>query len=216
MNLSRVNPGDPIRASDYNALVEAVEVLMSISAGTGMRVTMDAGGPKVALSDDRRSWKREGKITGVFRDGLPWVDDGKAQDPTRITYAARPGRSYEEAEIPPAKWKRVINRPNTRGTVTVFPAKVGHECEIWRIPAADGSWEFVLELKTEEIEFVAKCKDPSGKSGSDGTDGSDGPDGPGTPGGRFSLSSGLPGGTGGPGTPGAGPGAGTPGASGSV
>lgn len=221
MALRKVNPGDTIRADDYNALVDAVERLTRVNGGAGVRVSRGSAGTTIALSEDPRRVSFEARIVGVYLGGVPLtkLQQEEAYNPLDLTYAARAYGRGETFEAFPEDIARMTGRPNTRGTVLVYPAREGEDCYLWRVVDGKGGNTVELEILTEEIKFVAKCTPiggrPGGKApgnGNDGMDGSDGPDGPGGPGTLgVSLSSGLPGETGGPGTPGAGPGSGSPG-----
>lgn len=212
MALRRVNPGDTIRADDYNALVDAVERLTRVTGGAGVRVSRGSSGTTIALAEDPRRVAFEARIIAVYLGGVPLtkLQQEEAYNPLDLTYAARAYGRGETFEAFPEDIARMTGRPNTRGTVLVHPAREGEDCYLWRVVDGQGGVAVELEVLTEEIKFVAKCKEPGGKPGGGGgpddpndPNGPNGPTGPGVigglggVGGLSTTSGGLGGGVGG-------------------
>jgi len=55
-HLPRVEPGDPITAAAYNRLVDAVNAVLSMTAGNGLNLSHSPGGMHLSLSRSEKLW----------------------------------------------------------------------------------------------------------------------------------------------------------------
>lgn len=151
MPIQPVNPGDPIRAADFNALVEEVRQLRRLLDRGDRR----AGG---VASDVERIVLAY--IVSAPPEGVPIMPGD-----CTYTYALFGNSNIEVSGVIPWKGRPVLSDGGEDGVgeIAVYPRPVGEACWIHRVRLPDGSIEARLEVVTEAIAF-GPCT-PSGGAG---------------------------------------------------
>lgn len=156
MRLRKPKRGDPIRADDIGALVDAV--VHRIVGVQGVEVRRTRGSVTIGLQAGTAPGWRPGRIVEVVKP----ADPEQASALNVWYWVASVGRSDTEAvQIPVG---RVFGRIDYTGNVRLVPAQVGDPCGIrdWIMP--DGTNAPVMEVWTEAPAVDLACP-PEGAGG---------------------------------------------------
>lgn len=134
MAIRRVNPGDPQRAADFNALVDEV-----------LRLGRTRSNPTAARAVER-------KVLAYIVSAPPEGERIMPGDCT-YTYALFGNPNIEVSGVIPWKGRPVRSDggPAGKGEFAIYPRPVGEPCWIHRVRLPDGSIEARLEVVTEQI-----------------------------------------------------------------
>ena len=153
----RVKSGQPIRAAEYNKLVDAVTAVMKMRAGDGMRLSQDSGGIRLSLIEPRVDMLLAviTKRTGPNGDIVP----SGAVDLSEVTYDVRVWgnpRFQEFTGLTPE-----LGRPSP--DVMGVAAQVGDECYIVRRKGPGPTTIARLWILTETTSY-GDCPPPAAAS----------------------------------------------------
>lgn len=136
----RKRPRDPILASEWNQILDALEALGNVQTGAGLSATVGANGLTLALVGRHPGYITLGKITAAPPAGVIIL-------PSNCRYsAAAMGRGWVVTNQFPVYGRRVEN-----DECGIYPAKVGDFCAIYRNVRTTGQAAIAeLEVFTEK------------------------------------------------------------------
>lgn len=142
----KVKTGDPIRASDFNALIEAVQTLASIRATAPLRIETKGGGLTIAIDRVTRSY--DAVITARNGPAAP-------ANPSAYTYKYRVLDKPEMGEIG-------FIAPDFRSVrndeVKIHPASVGDPVRVFIYPTDTGGTVKYLDMLNAETPAWGDCE----------------------------------------------------------
>jgi len=145
----RVSPGDPVRAADFNAVIDALRVVSGIGVGEGLTIRRTSGGIVIGRLDSGAAETFPATVEAV----TVAVGSG-AYLPSDVRYTARViGRPDIEPLGPVLP---TYGRPVKGDEFGIYPAAPGDFCLIVRRPARDNSGGTIAELWIA-TERVAGC-----------------------------------------------------------
>lgn len=146
--LKRVAPRERITATQYNALVDAINALQKVRYGSGLRYRFTAAGGVVTLDDSILDDLVPARITAApSGTSVPESD-------CRYTIRAITNNDWVLDGVRPR-----YNRPFRGDDVNMIPAKVGDYCYMVRAFAGLGKFDADAWVPTEAY-VTARC-DPS-------------------------------------------------------
>lgn len=141
--IRRVKAGQPVRASDFNALAEAVEAARALGCGDGINITMNSSGATIALANG--VIKYLGKYLVVAR--ITERNGADNDPPESVTYKAK--AVNEDIELDVARVPDISAARNMVGVRIAVRAAVGDPCFFHRSTNSEGNPDLKLEVLTE-------------------------------------------------------------------
>lgn len=144
----KVRPGQPIRAQDFNLLIDAVAGCL-VKAGTGISALDTPTGVLVSLCAGAVDWVR-GRIESTFPPTPAFPQD--------LQYTVTLCDNPDQVQGP---FLPTIARP-ARGTdAKLRPAAHGDPCYALRVPDGDGTYTVYLWAMTESLAFAPCAQTPA-------------------------------------------------------